>query len=182
VRRFWLAAILVLAIAGVAVGCGGSDDESEADPTAAWADGFCSAVTDWTDELQTITSEFQDTSNLSADGLQSAASDVQDSTQALVDQLRDLGAPETDSGQAVKDSLDTLSTTLEDESQSIEDTANDVSSIADLPSAITKILASLSALGTAFSETLQTIENADTGGELKTALEDSPECADITSS
>jgi len=181
VRRFCIAAILALALAGVAAGCGG-DDESESDPTAVWADGFCSAVTDWTDDLQTITSQFSDTSNLSEDGLRSAATDVQSATQTLVDELRDLGAPETDSGEEVKNALDTLSTTLEDESSAIEDTANGVSSITELPSAITKISSSLSALGTAFSQTLQTIENADASGELRSALEDSPECADISSS
>ena len=180
-RRLWIAAILVLALAGVAAGCGG-DDETESDPTAAWADGFCSAVTDWTDELRTITSQFSDTSNLSEDGLQSAASDVQSATQTLVDELRDLGAPETESGEEVKDALDTLSTTLEDESAAIENTANGVSGITELPSAITKISSSLSALGTAFSQTLQTIESADASGELRSALEDSPECADISSS
>ena len=180
-RRFWVAAILVLSLAGVTAGCGG-DDETESDPTAAWADGFCSAVTDWTDELRTITSQFSDTSNLSEDGLQAAATDVQSATQTLVDELRDLGAPETDSGEEVKNALDTLSTTLEDESAAIEDTANGVSSITQLPSAITKISSSLSALGTAFSQTLQTIESADASGELRSALEDSPECADISSS
>ncbi len=180
-RRSWIVGIVVLAIAGVAAGCGG-DSESEADPTAAWADGFCSAVTDWTNELQTITSEFSDTSNLSQDGLESAATDLRDATDTLVADLKDLGAPETDSGQEIQSSLDSLSTTLETETSSIEDTAQGVSGIADLPSAITEITASLSALGTAFSQTLQTIEDADAGGELQTALEDSPECAEISSS
>jgi hypothetical protein len=36
-------------------------------------------------------------------------------------------------------------------------------------------------MGTAFSSTLQTIEDADAGNELQNALEDSPECADISS-
>jgi hypothetical protein len=34
---------------------------------------------------------------------------------------------------------------------------------------------------TAFSDTLQTIQNADVNGELQKSLEDSPDCADITS-
>jgi hypothetical protein len=139
-------------------------------------------VTDWTKELGTITSQFSDTSNLSQDGLQSAASDLQDATDTLVAELKDLGAPDTQSGEEVRSSLDSLSTTLESETSEIEDTAQGVSSIADLPSAITKISASLSALGTAFSQTLQAIDSADVGGELQTALEDSPECADIKSS
>jgi hypothetical protein len=180
-RWRWVVVVVVLALAGMAAGCGG-DDESEADPTAAWASGFCSAVTDWTNELGTITSQFSDTSNLSQDGLESAASDLRDATDTLVSDLKDLGAPDTSSGEKVKDSLDTLSTTLDDETSEIETTAQGVSSVADLPSAITKISASLSALGTAFSQTLQAIDSADVGGELQTALEDSPECADIKSS
>jgi hypothetical protein len=180
-RRAWIAAIVVLALAGVAAGCGG-DSESDTDPTAAWADGFCSAVTDWTTELQTITSQFSDTSNLSQDGLESAASDLREATETLVSDLEDLGAPETDSGEEVKSSLDSLSTTLETETSEIQDTAEGVSSIADLPSAISTISTALAALGTAFSQTLQTIEDADASGELQTALEDSPECADISSS
>jgi methyl-accepting chemotaxis protein len=180
-RRSWIVAIVVLAMAGIAAGCGG-DDESDADPTAAWASGFCSAVTDWTNELQTITSQFSDTSNLSQDGLESAAGDLRDATDTLVSDIEDLGAPDTDSGEEVKSSLDTLSTTLEDETSEIEDTAQGVSSVADLPSAISTISASLASLGNAFSQTLQTIDDADVDGELRTALEDSPECADIRSS
>ena len=44
----WIVAIAVLAVAGVAAGCGGSDNESETEtsPTAEWADGFCGAVSD----------------------------------------------------------------------------------------------------------------------------------------
>ena len=179
-RRTWTAALIVVALAAVAAGCGGSSDE-QTDPTAAWASGFCSAVTTWTDDLQGITQQFTDTSNLSQDGLASAAEDARTSTQQLVDSLKALGAPETDSGQEVKSALDTLSTTLDAETAQIEETAQGVTGVTDLPSAITEISTSLSALGTAFSDTLQTIEKADTKGELQTALEDSPDCADISS-
>jgi hypothetical protein len=170
---------LVVALAVAVAGCGGSDTEE--DPTAAWASGFCSAIRSWTDDLQDVTSEFSDTSNLSEDGLQSAANDVRDSTQQLVDDLKSLGRPETDSGQEVQDAVDGLSTTLDNETAKIEDTANGVSGITGLPSAIATISTSLSAMATAFSETLQTIQNADVNGELQSALEDSPNCAGITS-
>jgi methyl-accepting chemotaxis protein len=180
-RRSWIVAVLVLFMVGMAAGCGG-DDESDADPTAAWASGFCSAVTDWTNEFQTVTSQFSDPANLSQDGIESAAGDLQDATDTLVTQLKDLGAPDTESGQEVKSALDSLSSTMETETSKLKDTAEGVSSIADLPSAISKGSASLAALGTAVSQTLTTIDNADVNGELKTALEDSPECADIRSS
>ena len=170
----------VAALALVAAGCGGSDSSNE-DPTAAWASGFCSAVTGWTDELQTVTSQFSDPSNLSEDGLQSAAEDVQSATSELVDELRALGAPETESGEEVQSALDSLSTTLDSEAANIDETVQGISGITGIPSAITAVTASLSAMGSAFSSTLQTIEDADAENELQTALEDSPECADITS-
>lgn len=168
-------AALALAVAG----CGGSD--SEEDPTAAWASDFCTTITNWTDELQTVTSQFSDTSNLSEDGLQSAADDVKSATSDLVDDLRALGAPDTQSGEEVRSALDSLSTTLESEADAIEEAVQGASGIAEIPSAITAVTASLSAMGTAFSETLLTIDNADVDNELQNALEDSPECADISS-
>ena len=113
--------------------------------------------------------------------IESAAEDVQSSTQQLADSLKALGAPETDSGEEVQSALDTLSTTLDTQTAQIKETAQGVTDIAGVPSAITEISTSLSALGTAFSSTLQTIEDADTKGELKSALEDAPECADVTS-
>lgn len=169
----------VAALALVAVGCGGSDDDD--DPAAAWASGFCSAVTNWTDELQTVTSQFSDPSNLSQDGLQSAADDVKSATDELVDDLRGLGAPETEGGEEIRSALDSLSTTLESEAASIEETVEGISGLTGIPSAITAVTTSLSAMGNAFASTLQTIESADASEELQTALEDSPECAGISS-
>lgn len=172
----------VAALALVAAGCGGDDGASgaEANPADAWAAGFCSAITGWTDDLQTITSQFSDTSNLSQDGLQTAADDVRDATDTLVDDLKGLGAPDTESGQEIRSSIDSLSATLEAESGEITDAVDGISGITGIPSAVTSITASLSAMGTAFSETLQTIDNADAKGELQSALEDSPECAGIS--
>lgn len=181
-RRTLIAALAVVTLAVIAAGCGGGDSTSQQDPTAAWASGFCSAVTAWTNDLGDVKSQFSDPSNLSQDGLESAAEDVRTATDTLVDDLKSLGAPETDSGQEVQSSIDTLSTTLDSEVSAIEDTVQGVTGFRDLPSAITKISASLSALGTTFSETLQTIQNADVNGELQAALQDSPECADISSS
>jgi hypothetical protein len=169
--------LVVASLAAVAAGCGGSDEE--ADPTAAWASGFCTAVTTWTDSLQDVLSQFSDTSSLSEDGLEEAANDARSSTEQLVDDLEALGAPDTESGEEVRSSLDTLSSTLESEVAEIESTVEGISGITGLPSAISTVFASLTAMGTAASATLQAIDSADVGGELQTALEDSPECAGI---
>jgi hypothetical protein len=179
VRRRLALAGFVLALMVAAAGCGGDDDE---DPTAAWASSFCSAITGWTDDLENITSQFTDTSNLSQEGIQSGAEDVRTSTQDLVDELRDLGAPPTESGDEVESELNTLSDTLEAETGEIEDTANAVSGLTDIPDAIQTISGSLAAMATAFSNALTAIQESDARGELQTALEDSPECAGISSS
>ena len=180
-RRSWIAVAAVIALAGVAAGCGGSDSEAETDPTAAWASGFCTAVTDASDELQSIVSQFSDPSNLTQDALASAAEDAKSVTQGFVDEVKSLGTPDTSSGEAVKSSVDDLTTTIETQTQDIEETVDGISGITDLPNAITSISSSLTALNTALSGTIQTIENADAGDELKQAFNDSPECTSLTS-
>jgi hypothetical protein len=179
-RRTWVAALLVVVLVGVAAGCGGSDSSSEATPTEEWASGFCTALTDWTDSLQDVTSQFSDTSNLSKEGLQSAADDIRSSTDTFISELHDLGAPDTESGDEVKSSLDALSSTVDDEVDTIQQAAQGVSGITGLPSALSTITESLSALGNAFSNTLNTLDSADASGELQQALEDSPDCDEIT--
>jgi len=171
-------AALVLVVAG----CGGSSDESSsASPTDEWASGFCTAITTWTDSIQSVSEQFTDPSSLSKDGLESAANDVKSSTSTLVDDLKALGAPDTASGQAAKDSVDELASTVESEAATIEDTVQGASGLTALPGAVSSILASLTAMGTALSSTYDTIANADAKGELQTALEDSPDCANISS-
>jgi hypothetical protein len=167
---------LILALALVAAGCGGSDDEE--DPTAAWAAGFCTAITDWTDAIEDATTEL--TSSPSEDSLRSAAEDVRTATDQFVDDVRGLGAPETESGDEIESAIDSASTTIENESTKIEEAVDGISNLTDLPGAATTITTSLSAMGTAAASVLQGIQDADVDGELQSALEDSPECAGVS--
>jgi hypothetical protein len=176
VRRRLALAGAVLALVGIAAGCGGDDEPSS---TEAWASSFCGAIADWTDELENVTAEFSDASNLSQEGLQSASEDARSATEDLVDELRDLGRPPTESGDEVETALDQLSQTLEGETAEIEDTAEGVSGLTELPGAIQKISGSLAAMATAFSTALTAVQAADVDGEVQAALEDSPECAGI---
>jgi len=175
--------LFVATLALAAAGCGGgSDTSSTVDPTEAWASDFCGAITTWKTDLESTKSQFSDASNLSEGNLRSAASDVQDSTQTLVDTLKGLGKPPTGSGQQVEDSVDQLATTVDDESTKIQDTANGVSNLTELPGAVSTILSSAAAMTSALSQTVQTIQDADVNGELKTAFDNTPDCADLTSS
>lgn len=177
-RQLLVSAVAALAL--VTAGCGGSDESSSASPTEEWASGFCTAITTWKDSLTSITEQFSNSSSLSSEALNDAANDASSATETLVDDLKALGTPDTESGEEVKNSIDDLSTTVESEVANIESAANDVSGLTDLPNAITSITTSLSAMSTAFASTLEAVQTADVDGELQTALEDAPECADIS--
>ncbi len=174
-------ALLLAFVAFAAVGCGGDDESTSTTGADEWAAGFCSAVTSWTDELQTIGDEITDPSSLDADTLKDAGESVNSATETFIEDVQALGSPDTESGEEVRSSLDTLTDTLEAERADIEEAANGVSGLTDLPAAISTIGTSLTAMGTAFQTALEAIEDADVGEELETAFEDSDACAEITS-
>jgi hypothetical protein len=174
-------AVVITLLALVATGCGGDDDSSAGTDTAAWAADFCTAVTTWTDELQRIGDGLDDPSALSADAIEQAADDLNVGTEQFVDDVRALGPPDTDSGQEVEDSLEVLADTLETERMDIEDAVQDVSGLSEIPAAISAIGTSLTAMGDAFGDALEALEDADVDGELERALEDTEECDEISS-
>ncbi len=169
VRRSVVLTFLVLAVAAVAAGCGGSDDETttsaEGSATAEWADGLCSAVSTWKGELSSIANRFTDPSSLTEDGLQSAADDAKAATDTFRDDLEALGTPDTESGDEIRSSVDELSTTVQTEADSIETAVGDVSSLADVPNAVTAAKASIDTMSTALTSTIATIEGADAQGD-----------------
>lgn len=177
-------AVGIGALSLVAAGCGGDDsstDSATGSAPAEWADGFCTAVSTWTDELQAIGDSIADPSSLNVDALEQAVEDLGTATDTFVDDVRDLGAPDTESGEAVQDSLDSLADTLETEQGDIETAIDDASGLTELAGAIATIGTSLSAMGTAFQNTLQALEDADASGELETALQESSACDEIAS-
>src|SRR3990172_1348008 len=109
-----------------------------------------------------------------ADGLRAAIS-------TWKDEVTSVRTPDTESGEEVKASVDELSTTLQNELDSIQTTVEDTSGITALPGAVADITASITAMSTALSSTITTIEDADVQGEIKDAIDNSPDCASISS-
>ena len=180
-RPSLLLATAVATLAVVSAGCGGGD-ESSTSTAAEWADGFCSAVTTWTDELQRIRDELGNPSSLSLDTLRGAVDEVDAATETFVEDVRGLGAPETESGQEVEDSLQTLADTVESEKADVQTAVEDASGITGIAETVTAIGTSLSAMGTAVQEALTAIQNADVGRELETAFEQTDSCNELTGS
>ena len=170
-------ALLVSALALVAAGCGGGDDE-EASSTDQWAEDFCGAITTWHAALTDATDELRGLS-ISRDSLEQAADDMRSATTDFVDDLQALGAPETTSGEEAKQAIDDFETSLEEGRADIEAAVDDVSGITGVPKAIQDITAALSSIDAARSKMLAAIRTEDAQDELQSAFENADACDDL---
>ena len=129
------AAVVTLAAAALlAAGCGGSsesDTSSGTSPTTEWADGLCTAISDWTSSISSIGDTIKG-GDLSKDSLTSAVDDAKSATETFTSDLDGLGKPDTDAGQEAKDSIDQLSSELKDEVATIQDELDGASGITGL--------------------------------------------------
>ena len=179
-------AACVLSLALVAAGCGGDDDATSETETAAetsaeeWADGVCTALTTWTEDLDAAAEPLGDVSSLSGDSIRQAAEDVKVATETLTESLRGLGRPDTESGEELQSSVDDIATDLESSAEALEAAVADVSGIADIPGAVGTITTTLTELGTDVQTLVTDLEAADVSGELETAFEDAESCAELT--
>jgi phage-related protein len=170
--------ILVAALALVAAGCGGDDEEASS--TTDWANELCTAVQDWTDELEAVGTAV--TSSPSEESLREAASDLDAATEQFLEDVRDLGAPETESRDEAEQAIEELADTIEGEKQEIQDAVDDVQGITGITSAVSSVAASLTAMGEAFQETFDRLETLDASGELEQAFDDAEACDELNGS
>jgi archaellum component FlaC len=170
--------VLLLVLAGLAAGCGDSDDETS--PTTDWANDFCSAVTTWTSSITTAGEELQE-SGLTEESLDQAVDDVRSATETLSDDLGDLGEPETEAGDEAAESVEELSTALEEDVDEIETALEDVSGLGDLPEAVPAVRTALESMGTQVRSTVQELQGLDVTGELRSAFEEASACDNLTS-
>jgi hypothetical protein len=177
--RLLVLAACVASLAVVAAGCGG--DDASATSADEWAEEFCSIVQDWGNELERIGDELGDISSLSSESLEAAADDADTATEDFVERVRGLGAPDTESGDAVEQEVDELADTVEAEREKIQEAVDDAEGLGGVADAVGTIGASVSAMGTALQETLESLDSADVDGELEAALEDAESCDQLTS-
>jgi uncharacterized protein YoxC len=177
-RRAWsfLALATVVALAVAAAGCGSS--ESAADKTKSWADGMCSALDDWQNNVQAA-GEKVSKGDLSKDSLQEAADEVSDANKQLRDDLDSLGKPPTPTVDKAKSALNQLSDDLSANVEKIRDALGNVSGN-DVSSAITAVAGAVQAMGQDLQNTttqLQSLEKDDTWSN---AFESSESCQKLS--
>jgi hypothetical protein len=171
---FRAAGAFVLLLAVLAAGCGGGDD-GDSQSTAEWADGVCSALSDWGTTMRSVTTG----GSPSSEGrLKTIATDVKDATEKLADDLDALGRPGTDAGQEAQDAIEELAAGLRQDIEKIQDAADSN----DLATAATTITSTLSSMSSRMGSTLSELEQADAKGELSDAFEGSDACKKLANS
>ena len=171
-------------VALVAAGCGGDDESSSETTTAAstgassgeWAESFCSALATWRNDLEEAAAPLTDLSSLSEESLEQAAEDARTATETLSDSLNGLGRPDISSGEQIRSAVQDLATNVENGADEIEAAVEGVASVADIPSAIDTITTAVTDMGSEVDGAVQTLEDADAGGELKAAFADADSC------
>lgn len=173
---------LVAVSALLAAGCGGSSDSGGSggtSPTAAWADGLCSAITTWTTSIAAIGDTFEG-GDLSGEALASAVDDAKSATETLSSDLGDLGRPDTEAGRQAEESLAQLSTDLEAGATRIEEAVDGASGLGGALSAVSVVSSTLVTMGTRVSSTISSLESLDAGGELESAFQQAQSCDKLT--
>jgi hypothetical protein len=173
VLRLLVLPVLVLAL--LAAGCGGDDDGGGSSATD-WANGLCSAITDWTQSVEETSNSLKG-GNLSEDSLKDAADDFKSATQEFVDDVRGLGAPDTDAGDQAKEEVDELADSVDENVKEIEDAVDGDSGLAATVSAVT---GALSAMGQELASAFSSLQQLDAGGELEDAFRDAESCDELS--
>jgi hypothetical protein len=120
-----------------------------------------------------------------ADTLREKLDDAGDATNELVTQLRSLGAPDLEAGDELQQQLDDSAEELESKYDALRDSAEEA---ADAPPAeflqqLAGLASDFSALQTAISTTVSSLQDADVGeeskAELQQAFADAPSCQSL---
>ena len=153
-----VAATIALAIA--AAGCGSSNDTQS--QTEDWADGMCSALTDWQNSVAAA-GEKVSKGDLSKSTLQEAADGVADANKQLRDDLDSLGKPPTETADKAKADLQQLTDDLKTNVDKIREALS--SSGNDVTAAITAVSGAVQAMSQDLQNTatqLKALESDDT--------------------
>jgi hypothetical protein len=163
-----LGSIVVAAGVLAVAGCGGSGSDSSS-ATTKWADGVCSAVVDYKNELKDAASSVQ--SSPSKESLDNAVKDVKSATNTFVDKLDGLGQPDTKAAASAKQTLKDLSSELTKDANAIA-AAGSESPLSLVSTVSTTLLSAQSQIKSAVAE----LKQLDAEGELNDAFSQASSC------
>ena len=174
-RSVTATAMLLVVMALLAAGCGGSSDTSADD---AYANSVCSAIGSWEQQVKGVVTDLS--GGVSKASLQAKVAQVESATKALATQIKAIPPPATSDGQAAQQQLDQLSTSA----TATVNTAK--SAVADIPSnasagTVASALAPLVPQVKSLASTAQSTVNSlkDVGGSLSSAFKNSASCKSL---
>jgi hypothetical protein len=173
-RRLFALALVAIA-AALAGGCGG-DDTSSAEE---WANGACSAFSDWREAVTAAGDSLQSGATTRED-LQSAADDLESATDEFVDDLRGLDDLETENGRQAQATLDQLADEIDQGKEDIQATVSGASGVQEVIEAVTSVASTVSVMGEQLQSAFQELQQLDPGSELSDAFENADACQSLS--
>jgi len=168
-------AAAVIGAALAAQGCGSSDEPASA---TEWADGVCSAITDWRDSVEPALEKVT-SGDLSQDALEDAGNEIEDANDQLAEDLKDLDRPETATGEKAEDEIQQLSDEIEGGRDEIETAVDDATDVGSTVEAVAVVSRTLSQLLTNVGTTIEDISQLDPGGEMEKAFSEADACSSL---
>ena len=180
--RFLALPICVLAVAVALAGCGGDDDEPQAQgddqPTAqAWADDVCSRIEAWEQELRDIVAADEEGSG--TEELRQKLDRAATATDDLLTDLQEIGPPDTESGAEAKDEVDALAESTRERVDRVRTEAENAEGASDALRVGASILTELDAAQHEVRETFDSVQDLDPSGELREGIEGSESCGEL---
>jgi chromosome segregation ATPase len=172
--RRLLALTLTVAVAVLAAGCG--DDTSSPEE---WANGVCSAFSDWRAAVTTAGEELRSGATTKED-LEGAVDDLEEATDEFVDDIRGLDELDTENGRKAKEALDQLADDIDQNKEDIQETVSGASGVQELVQAATAVGSTISQMGQQLQQTFRELEQLDPGSELSDAFENAEACQSLS--
>jgi hypothetical protein len=169
------AAVATVALAVAAAGCGSSSSASE---TEQWADGMCSALTDWQNNV-VAAGEKVSKGDLSKSTLEETADGVADANKQLRDDLDSLGKPPTETVDKAKSALNQLGDDLNKNLEAIRDALAKTSGN-DVSFAITAVASSVQAMSQDLQNTSTQLKALQSDDTWKKAFNSSDSCQKLS--
>jgi hypothetical protein len=169
-----LTLVAVLAVLGAA-GCGSSSDK---DAIEAYANGVCTAVGNWKQQIQSIATSLG--GGVTPAAIQTSITQAQAATKTLVTQVKAVEPPDSSEGQAAKQQLDQLTTDINNTINAAQPALVQLQanpSVAGISATIATLAPQIQNLANETKSAIDTLKSA--GGSLGTAFKSTESCKNL---
>ena len=170
------AAVLVaLVVVLLVAGCGGNSDKKA---NGAYADGVCTAIAGWEQQIKTIATTF--TGVPSKDSLNAKVDKAKTATENLVTEIKAVPPPNTSAGQTAKQQLDQLSTDTQSTLSAAESALSELPanpSAADIAGVVLALAPQVKNLVSSAESAVTSLKNAK--GPLADAFKSTDSCKSL---